>query len=385
MTVSLGSAKLAPRITDRRVGLLSNPASIDGRLRHIVDQVVGMSDVSLAALFGPQHGFRADVQDNMVETDHARHPTLDVPVYSLYGETREPTSEMLSDLDTLVVDLQDVGTRVYTYIHTLANCLKACERAKVPVVVCDRPNPIGGLAVEGPMLEPGFESFVGLYPVPLRHGLTIGEMARLCNAGFGIGAELDVLTMDGWRREMFHDDTGLPWVLPSPNLPTLEAAIVYPGMVLLEGTNLSEGRGTTRPFELFGAPWLTAAPLADALNARSLPGVHFRPTEFQPTFQKHAGATCGGCQLHVTDRIRFKPVEAAVAVLATCRAQAPDHFRWRTPPYEYETLLPPINILTGSSRIRTLIDADADWSEVDHAIEDGVDKFRQQCERYLLY
>ena len=344
-----------------------------------------MSDVSLAALFGPQHGFRADVQDNMVETDHARHPSLDVPVYSLYGETREPTSEMLSDLDTLVVDLQDIGTRVYTYIHTLANALKACERAKVPVVVCDRPNPIGGLAVEGPMLEPGFESFVGLYPVPLRHGLTIGEMARLCNEGFGIGAELDVLTMDGWRREMFHDDTGLPWVLPSPNLPTLEGAIVYPGMVLLEGTNLSEGGGTTRPFELFGAPWLTATPLADALNARSLPGVHFRPTEFQPTFQKHAGATCGGCQLHVTARVRFKPVEAAVAVLATCRAQAPDHFRWRPPPYEYETVLPPINILTGSSRIRTLIDSDADWSEVDHAIEDGVDKFRQQCERYLLY
>ncbi len=385
VTVQLGSAALDAHIAGRRVGLLSNPASIDGRFRHIVDHVAGLSDVTLAALFGPQHGFRADVQDNMIETDHARHRVLDVPVYSLYGDTREPTPEMLADLDTLVVDLQDVGTRVYTYIHTLANCLKACQRADVSVVVCDRPNPIGGLEVEGPMLEPGFESFVGLFPVPLRHGLTIGEMARLCNDAFGIGAELDVLTMDGWRRAMFHDDTGLPWVLPSPNLPTLEGAIVYPGMVLLEGTNLSEGRGTTRPFELFGAPWLDATGLAEALNARRLPGAHFRPTEFLPTFQKHAGTTCGGCQLHVIDRLRFRPVETAVTVLALCRAQAPDDFGWREPPYEYEALLPPIDILAGSARIRTLIDADADGTDLRDAIEAGVDAFRHTRGRYLLY
>ena len=385
MPVSLGSARLASRLDGRRVGLVANPASVDGAFRHVVDTVAALPGVTLAALFGPQHGFRSDVQDNMVETNHGRHPVRDVPIYSLYGETREPTGAMLSGLDLLVIDLQDVGTRVYTYIHTMTNCLRACAAHGVPVVVCDRPNPVGGLAVEGPMLEPGFESFVGLFPIPLRHGLTIGELARLCNETFGLRATLDVLTLEGWRREMYQDDTGLPWVLPSPNLPTLDSAIVYPGMVLLEGTNLSEGRGTTRPFELAGAPWLDARRLADALNDHRLPGVHFRPTEFQPTFQKHAGQTCGGCQVQVIDRTTFHPVLTAVALLQTCRRLAPDHFAWRQPPYEYETANPPIDILYGSDQLRQQLEDEVHLTDIVDSWAAGLDAFCTVRERYLLY
>ena len=301
MAVTTGSARLAAHIgaraAGRRVGLLSNPASLDAGRRHVVDVAAAAPEVRLTALFGPQHGFRSDVQDNMIETDHARHPRLGVPVYSLYGETRAPTPAMLSEIDVLVVDLQDVGTRVYTYVHTMTNCLQACAAAASRSSSATGPNPVGGAAVEGPMLRPGFESFVGQFPVPLRHGLTIGELARLCNETFGLGASVEVLPLDGWRRDAYHDETGLPWVLPSPNLPTLDSAVVYPGMVLLEGTNLSEGRGTTRPFELAGAPWLDAHALAEAMNGLGLPGAWFRPAEFQPTFQKHAGETCGGCQI----------------------------------------------------------------------------------------
>ena len=385
MPVTLGTARLASRLEGQRVGLVANPASVDAGFRHVVERVATVPGVTLAALFGPQHGFRSDVQDNMVETDHARHPVLDVPVYSLYGETREPTGAMLSGLDLLVIDLQDVGTRVYTYIHTMTSCLRACAAHGVPVVVCDRPNPVGGVAVEGAVLEPGFESFVGLFPIPMRHGLTIGELARLCNETFGLHATLEVLPLEGWRREMYQDDTGLPWVLPSPNLPTLDSAVVYPGMVLLEGTNLSEGRGTTRPFEIVGAPWLDAHRLADALNDLRLPGVHFRPAEFQPTFQKHARQTCGGCQVHVIDRTAFRPVLTAVALLQTCRRLATDRFAWRQPPYEYEPHIPPIDILYGSDQLRRQLDDDVPYTAIADGWSAGLDAFRPLRERYLLY
>jgi uncharacterized protein YbbC (DUF1343 family) len=383
--VTSGSAGLAPRLTGRRVGLVANPASIDARFVHVGDLIASLPGVTLAALFGPQHGFRSDVQDNMVETDHASHPTLGVPIYSLYGDSREPDAAMLAGLDLLVIDLPDVGTRVYTYIHTMTNCLRACARHGVPVLVCDRPNPVGGHAVEGGMLEPGFESFVGLFPIPLRHGLTIGEMARFCNESFDLGASLDVLPVTGWHRGMYHDDTGLPWVMPSPNLPTLDSAIVYPGQVLLEGTNLSEGRGTTRPFELTGAPWLDAHAVAAAMNDHRLPGVHARPAEFQPTFQKHAGTPCGGCQLHVTDRNLFQPVLTTVALLQTCRRLGPDQFRWREPPYEYETVKPPIDILSGSDRLRRQLDDDIPFAVIAESWESGIDAFRSRREGFLLY
>ena len=385
VSVTLGSARLASRLDGKRVGLVANPASVDAGLRHVVDAVAALPGVELAALFGPQHGFRSDLQDNMVETEHARHPVLDVPVYSLYGETRAPTGAMLAGLDVLVIDLQDVGTRVYTYIHTMTSCLRACAAHGVPVVVCDRPNPVGGAAVEGAVVEPGFESFVGLFPIPMRHGLTIGELARLCNETFGLHAALEVLPLEGWQREMYQDDTGLPWVLPSPNLPTLESAMTYPGMVLLEGTNLSEGRGTTRPFEIVGAPWLDAHRLADALHELRLPGVHFRPANFQPTFQKHAGQTCGGCQVHVTDRSAFRPVLTAVALLQICRRLAPDRFAWRQPPYEYETLIPPIDILYGSDQLRQQLDDERPYTTIADGWATGLDAFRPLRERYLLY
>lgn len=385
VSVTLGSALLPARLSGHRVGVLANPASVDARFRHVIDLVADAPDVTLAALFGPQHGFHSDLQDNMIETGHARDAVLDVPVYSLYGDTREPSPEMLAGLDLLAIDLQDVGTRVYTYIHTLTNCLRVCAARDVGVVVCDRPNPVGGVVVEGPMLEAGFESFVGLHPIPLRHGMTVGEMARLCNEAFGIGATLDVLPMDGWQRELYHDQTDLPWVLPSPNLPTLDSAIVYPGMVLFEGTNLSEGRGTTRPFELVGAPWISAPRLSEAMNRLGLAGVHFRPAEFQPTFQKHAGVGCGGCQLHVTDRESFRPVLTAVALLVECRRQAPDRFAWREPPYEYETVLPPIDILSGSARLREQIDANTPLPAIAAACEQGLEAFGKLRDRYLLY
>src|SRR5206468_12906842 len=293
----------------RRVGIVCNPASIDGEFRHVADRLALGARVRLAAIFGPQHGFSSDVQENMIETGHGRDEIRRVPVYSLYSETREPTAEMLRDLDVLVIDLQDVGTRIYTYIYTMANCLRAARRHGVKVVVCDRPNPIGGVAVEGPMLERGFESFVGLYPIPMRHGMTIGEIARLFNEHFGIGADLEIIPMEGWRREMYHDTAHAPWVMPSPNIPTLESAIVYPGTVLFEGTNVSEGRGTTRPFELVGAPWSTAERFVESLNRRRLPGVFFRPVVFEPTFHKPARQPGAGCQIHVLHLASFEPVE----------------------------------------------------------------------------
>ena len=292
----LGSERLiaSQRLKGLRVGVLANPASIDRDFRHVVDALASSRDWKLTAIFGPQHGFRSDLQDNMIETAHADDKRRKVPIFSLYSETREPTPAMLDLIDVLVIDIQDVGARIYTFIYTMANCLRAAARKGLPVIVCDRPNPIGGVAVEGPMLEKDFESFVGQFPIPMRHGMTIGELARLFNERHGIGAKLEVVPMEGWSRGMYWDETGLPWVMPSPNMPTLDTAIVYPGTVLFEGTMLSEGRGTTRPFELIGAPWLDGEDLAARLNAIGLAGVHFRPAICEPTFQTHARATCGG-------------------------------------------------------------------------------------------
>ncbi|HSG00645.1 MAG TPA: DUF1343 domain-containing protein [Vicinamibacterales bacterium] len=368
----------------RTIGLVSNPSSIDADLCHVVDRAE-RGGVRVGALFGPQHGFRSDVQDNMIESPHRVDGRRQIPVYSLYSETREPTAAMLDGLDALVIDLQDVGTRIYTYVYTMANCLIAAARHGLPVVVCDRPNPIGGLQVEGPMLHRGFESFVGQYPIPMRHGMTIGELARLFNAHFGIGAKLEVVAMQGWRRDQYFDQTGLSWVLPSPNLPTLEGAIVYPGTVLFEGTNVSEGRGTTRPFELIGAPWVAAESFADGLNAQGLPGVHFRPAVFEPTFHKHAGRSCGGCQVHVTDRTSFEPVATGVALIEAFRQAGPDQFAWREPPYEYETVKPPIDILYGSARLRETVDRGEKAAMLSAEWPAEVEPFLAVRRSFLLY
>ena len=387
MKLRLGSEQLlaSGALKNTRVGIVSNPASIDASFQHIVRAIADEPDVTLAAIFGPQHGYRADVQDNMIETAHANDPTRGVPVYSLYSETREPTAEMLKGLDVLVVDLQDVGSRIYTFVYTMANCLRAGKKHGVPVIVTDRPNPIGGDTIGGPMLVQGFESFVGQFPIPLQHGMTIGELARLFNEAFGIGADLTVVPMENWRRSMYYEETGLPWVMPSPNMPTIETAVVYPGTVLFEGTNVSEGRGTTRPFELIGAPWVDADALAAKLGTYNLPGVHFRPVVFEPTFQKHAKHTCGGCQIHVVDRTPFRAVETAVAVLVEIRAQNPAKFEWRQPPYEYEHTKLPFDILAGSSELREQIDAGLPVRTIASTWLPELERFRKTCQPYLLY
>jgi len=344
------------KLKGRKVGIVSNPASVDATFAHITDMLTQTPHVTLGAIFGPQHGFRSDVQDNMIETPHGNDGRRQVPVFSLYSETRQPTGDMLRHVDVMVVDLQDIGARIYTYIYTMANCLRACAKHGVDIIVCDRPNPIGGLDVEGPMLVRGNESFVGQFPIPMRHGMTIGELARFFNDYFEIKAPLEVVDMEGWSRSMYFDQTGLPFVMPSPNIPTLDSAIVYPGTVLFEGTNASEARGTTRPFELVGAPWVDAEVFAQSMNARRLPGVHFRPAVFEPTFQKQAKQTCGGCQIHVLDRQAFKPVLTGVALIDAIKAAGPKDFAWRQPPYEYEHDKEPIDILAGSPALRTAID-----------------------------
>jgi uncharacterized protein YbbC (DUF1343 family) len=385
--VRLGSSILldSGRLKGTRVGILCNHASVDVGFAHIVDRIASADNLTLAAIFGPQHGFRSDVQDNMIETPHRDDPLRRVPVYSLYSETREPTADMLRGLDVLVVDLQDIGARIYTYIYTVANCLRACGRHRVPVIVCDRPNPIGGIEVEGATLQAGFESFVGLFPIPMRHGMTMGEIARLFNERFDLGADLDVVAMSGWRREMYADVTGLPWVMPSPNMPTLETAVVYPGTVLFEGTMLSEGRGTTRPFELVGAPGIEAERFAREMNALGLPGVVFRPAVFEPTFQKHARTACGGCQIHVTDRDAFRPVLTGVALIGMFRRVDPGRFAWRQPPYEYEPVKLPFDILAGSDRLRQDIEAGHDPHTIARSWHEDEEAFRQLREPYLLY
>jgi uncharacterized protein YbbC (DUF1343 family) len=383
----LGSERLleSNRLNGLRVGVVANPASIDGAFRHVIDRVAGSEKVTLAAIFGPQHGFRSDLQDNMIETPHAEDRGRRVPIYSLYSETREPTAEMLAGLDALVVDLQDIGARIYTFVYTMANCLRAAKRHGVTVIVCDRPNPIGGIEVEGPTLERGFESFVGQFAIPMRHGMTIAELARLFNEHFGIGADLEVVAMDGWSRAQYWDETGLPWVMPSPNVPTDDTAVVYPGAVLFEGTMLSEGRGTTRPFELLGAPWIEAEPFADRMNAIGLAGAHFRPAVFEPTFHKHCKVTCGGCQIHVTDRRTFRPVAAGASLIREFFATRPERFAWRQPPYEYEHDKMPIDVLAGNETFREQIDQQVPLDEIVGSWEAGEKAFRKIREKFLLY
>jgi uncharacterized protein YbbC (DUF1343 family) len=365
-------------------GLVMHPASVTAGLIPSADALLGAS-FTLRSLFGPQHGARGEKQDNMIESEHYADPRTGLPVHSLYGDVRKPTPEMLHGLDVLLFDLQDVGVRVYTFVWTMALAMEACAGAGVRFVVLDRPNPVGGLVLEGPVLRPGFESFVGLHPIPLRHGFTAGELARWLNEERGIGCDLEVISMEGWRREMFWEDTGLPWVLPSPNLPTPDSCVVYPGMVLVEGTNLSEGRGTTRPFELVGAPYLDPYALAEAVSPEDIPGAVLRPCFFEPTFQKHAGVLCGGVQIHVTDRPAFRPVRTAVALLRAMKDQAPDGFGWRPPPYEYEERLMPIDLLWGHAGLRECIDGGTSAADTLREAEEQCARFGQGAAPYRLY
>jgi uncharacterized protein YbbC (DUF1343 family) len=335
-----------------RVGLLVHPASVDRKLQHAVECFKRSRKLELRALFGPQHGIRGETQDNMVEWVGFRDRNTGIPVYSLYSNTRKPALAMLKDIDVMVIDLQDVGSRYYTFIWTMELCMQACHEYGKSVVVLDRPNPLEGLTIEGPVLDETYASFVGLRPLPVRHGMTIGEIGSYVKNEFYSSMDFCVIRMKGWERSMSFDETGLPWVMPSPNMPTLDTAVVYPGMCLLEGTNLSEGRGTTRPFEIFGAPFVDPEVLVNELRTLKLPGVIFRPLYFQPSFQKHAGSLCGGAQIHVINRTAFRPFKTGVAILRTAYKLYHDFFAWNQPPYEYEREKMPIDILSGTDRVR---------------------------------
>ncbi|MCI0381196.1 MAG: DUF1343 domain-containing protein [Gemmataceae bacterium] len=373
-----------------RVGLVTHPAAIDAAFRSTVDLFREVPGVQLAALFGPEHGFFGQEQDLVPANFSPRSwgKGTGLPHYSLYGETVEslrPNDEQLRGLDALVIDLQDIGSRYYTFQATMLYCMEAAARRKLLTVILDRPNPLGGEVVEGPMLQPGYDSFVGPHPIPTRHGLTMGELAHLYRSERGMSGDLRVIPCEGWRRSMSFDQTGLPWVLPSPNMPALETAFVYPGQCLLEGTNLSEGRGTTRPFEFCGAPWIDPHMLTARLREENLPGVALRPLWFRPTFQKFAGQSCGGVQLHVTDRDAFRPVRTGLCILAALRELCAPHFDWRREPYEFVSDRLAIDLLFGSPRERLALEA----GESPQAIalqwepDEGTFLKRRQC--WLLY
>ncbi|MGC1454188.1 MAG: DUF1343 domain-containing protein [Nitrospirota bacterium] len=368
-----------------RVGLVVHPASVNSRLEHAVTVCMRSRKFKLAALFGPQHGILGQTQDNMIEWEGFRDPATGLPVYSLYGKARKPRPEMLSNIDALVIDLQDVGSRYYTFIWTMELCMQACRDAGKTIVVLDRPNPLAGHLTEGPVLDPGFASFVGLRPLPVRHGMTIGEISGYLRDSFNPGLGLYVIKMQGWKRKIWFDQTRLPWVMPSPNMPTLDTALVYPGMCLFEATNISEGRGTTRPFELFGAPFIHPGTIVTALNKFKLPGVLFRPHSFQPTFQKHAGMLCGGAQIHVADREKFKPFKTGVAILKAIHDAYPRDFQWNQPPYEYEEVKLPIDILAGTDRLRKDIESGKDLGEIEKWWREETKAFEKIRKKHLLY
>lgn len=365
-------------------------ASITRDLLSARDVLHRLCGSGLTTLFGPQHGIAGEKQDNMVESHHSTDRLTGLPIYSLYSETRCPTSEMLERIDTLVVDLQDIGTRIYTFAWTTALAMQACAEAGKPVVVLDRPNPLGGLAMEGNLVREGFESFVGLHPVPTRHGLTLGEMALFVNERLGRmpgsrRCDLSIIPMKGWRRRMRFADTGLPWVPPSPNIPTPDSAAVFPGQVVLEGTNLSEGRGTTRPFELFGAPFLDAEAVRDRFEKRRLRGCRLRPHDFQPTFQKWAGQVCRGFQLHVTDADTYAPYLTTLSILQDVAFLHSEEFSWRPPPYEYVTDRLPIDVIAGDPAVREAIDSGEDLRAHAASWRADIRTFRRQTAPLLLY
>jgi uncharacterized protein YbbC (DUF1343 family) len=372
------------RLRGRRLGLLAHQASIDSHYVHATTLLGDIRGVRLVRLMAPEHGLWGAAQDH-APIATTRDPSTHLRVWSLYGARRAPTPPMLRGVDALIIDLQDVGARYYTFVWTMALAMEACGRAGVEVLVLDRPNPLGGDTVEGNVPDPAYASFVGLYPLPARHGMTIGELARYLNVVHRLGCNLSVVPMHGWRRSMRWEATGLPWVAPSPNMPTPDTARVYPGGCLIEGTNLSEGRGTTRPFEWTGAPYLDAHRVAMELNAQGLPGVHVRPLRFVPTFHKWSGRTCGGVQLHVTGERAFKPFLTSLALIAAVRRQAPRDFAWRRPPYEFERRRLPIDILLGTNAIRHALERQRPLHEIERSWEGALGAWKRRRAPFLLY
>jgi uncharacterized protein YbbC (DUF1343 family) len=388
-------------VRGKRVGLITNPTGVTRDLQSIIELFRAHPDIQLVALYGPEHGVRGNAQAGE-HVEFYFDDQFQLPVFSLYGNTRRAPPEMLTNIvgylrmldpqgvgsklapdaanaiDVMLFDLQDVGARAYTYIATMAHAMEVAAECGIPFVVLDRPNPINGVVAEGPMLEyPQFSSFVGLYPIPLRHGMTVGELARMFNAMYLTNkVQLTVVPMENWKRTDWFDETGLPWVIPSPNLPTFESATVYPGQVIFEGTNLSEGRGTTKPFELFGAPWIDGYTLARELNALHLPGVVFREAWFTPTFSKYKGELCGGCQLHVTDREAYRSVTTALAAVQTVKRLYGDKLEWR------ESF---VDKLMGTAAVREALDRGESYQSIVASWEPGLTEFARQREPFLLY
>jgi uncharacterized protein YbbC (DUF1343 family) len=374
-----------PDLVNKRWGLLSNQASVNQQVHYSKDLLWGKFENNLKCLFSPQHGFWGTEQDNMIETSDSRDGATGLPLFSLYSATRRPLPRMMDSMDVLLIDLQDIGTRVYTFITTLAYCLQECREQGKTVVVLDRPNPIGGIALEGNILQRSLFSFVGVYALPMRHGLTLGEIAGLLNREMKIDVDLRVISMEGWERAMLFDQTGAPWILPSPNMPALSTALVYPGQVLWEGTNISEGRGTTRPFELFGAPFIDPVRVRASLKDLHFPGLHLLEVAFRPTFQKWQGQKCRGFFLWVYDRAAFKPYYTSMTLIQTIRSLYPEEFKWKDPPYEYETKHLPIDLLIGDRSIRQDLEKGTSPELLESSWQEGLSAFAQLRGKYLLY
>ena len=369
----------------QKIAYLSNQASTTRELVHgrvILQEKYGDQ---LACLFSPQHGFFSEKQDNMIEFDHTVDAVTGLPMYSLYGDLRKPTPEMFESFDILLIDLVDVGTRVYTFMYTMAYCMMTAVEVGKKVIILDRPNPIGGKLIEGNILQDDCSSFVGLFPIPMRHGLTMGELALLMNREFGIGADLSVVPAYGWQREHLFRDTGFPWVAPSPNMPTPECALVYPGQVIWEGTNVSEGRGTTLPFEFVGAPFWQHQEILDYLKKTDLPGCYLRPVVFEPTSGKWAQQSCNGFQVHVTNPQRFKPYRTSLALLQAAIILYPDNFQYKEPPYEYEYERLPMDLIIGDKKIRTRLEAGESVEALENEWLPGLYDFDKVRANYFLY
>lgn len=374
-------------IQGKRIGLVTHQSAVTHDLQHAVRLLSAGRGWKLTALFGPEHGIWGEAQD-MDHVAHSTDPMTGLPVYSLYGKSEEdlkPRREILGQLDALVVDLQDIGSRYYTFVYTMAICMREAAAAGIPVIILDRPNPIDGVHLEGNIREEKYSSFVGMFPLPTRHGMTAGELARYFNSAFDLRCHLTVVPMRGWKRSMWWGDTGLHWVIPSPNMPTVHTATVYPGMCLVEGTNLSEGRGTTHPFELFGAPWLDSFKLAERLNVLELPGVRFRPHYFMPTFQKHARKVCGGVEMHVTNRAEFEPYRTGLWCVRVARDMNVEAFDWRRETYEFVSDRLAIDLLAGSAHYREVVESGGDVDGWVAQWEEPLREFARVREEFLIY
>ena len=389
MTVKTGLENLFDHpkadLKNYRLGLLCNPSSVDRQFVHARMIINTLYPKQLKALYSPQHGFYAEKQDNMIESPDMVDPLLNIPVFSLYGDTRIPTHSMFELIDVLVIDLPDVGTRVYTFSTTISYCLEAAVKYGKKVLLLDRPNPLGGDLVEGNILNSEYSSFVGRYPVPMRHGLTMGELALLYNEHFGIGCDLEIIPLKGWSRHMLFRDTGLPWVAPSPNLPTPDSALVYPGQVIWEGTNISEGRGTTQPFELFGAPFINPQKILNFLGKKKIAGTILREVAFEPTSNKWQGKICRGFQIHVTDHETYRPYRTSLRLLQAVLLNCKEDFQWKSTPYEYEFKKRPIDLILGDKGIRQSLESGKDLDSLEREWEENLNQFLCLRNKILMY